>query len=393
MEVSASRINEINKLLLAYSAGKYLKKAKISSLCDDFDSILAGLNMLGEELSNTTVTRDFFSSIYNATTDMIFVVSQHGIIENVNQSAYSSLGYREDYLKGMAMHKLLDERYDSEFLPALKSSLRFSKTFSLETFLRAAGRKKIPVELSCSKIMNLKNIFKSYLIVANNITERKQAEQRILRTMYETQQIEQARISRDLHDSLGAMLSNIKLQFSSLLLEERDFQKREIVNGGLKKLDNVIQEIRATCSNIMPSSLAKFGLKIALQQFIEKWQRCETKIHLCCSDKIVSMEKPISIAVYFIILEFINNTVKYARAKNIFITLLAEKNRFVLDIYDDGSGFILQEKLHSGRGLSNMASRIKAFEGNHKIITRPGNGTRLLADFPRKFQAETGKKK
>lgn len=210
--------------------------------------------------------------------------------------------------------------------------------------------------------------------------------------MYETQQLEQTRISQDLHDSLGAILSNIKLQFSSLLLEEKDMQKREIVNGGLRKLDSVIQEIRTTCSNIMPSSLAKFGLKIALQQFIEKWH-CETKIHLCCADKIVYMEKPITIAVYFIILEFINNTVKYARAKNIFIGLFAENNRFILDIYDDGCGFVLEERLLSGRGLSNMASRIKAFEGNHKIMTQPGRGTRLLADFPGKFQAEKGKKK
>lgn len=164
MEVSASRINEINKLLLAYSAGKYQKKAKISSVCDDFDSILAGLNMLGEELSNTTVTRDFFSSIYNSTTDMLFVVSQQGIIENVNKPACSILGYREDYLKGMDMHKLLDERYDSEFLPTLKSNLRFGSTFSLETFLHAAGRKKFRWNYPAPKSRIQKSFSKAILL-------------------------------------------------------------------------------------------------------------------------------------------------------------------------------------------------------------------------------------
>lgn len=381
MLVSPSRINEINKLLLAYSSGKYQKKAKISSVCDDFDSILAGLNMLGEELSNTTVSRDFFSSIYNATTDMLFVVSPQGTIENVNEPACTILGYKEKTLKGMAIHRVLDE-YNSEFLSPIKSKLRFSKIFSFETFFLSAAGKKIPVELSCSKIMNRKNIFKSYLFVANDITERKTAEQRILRTMVETQQLEQGRISRDLHDSLGATLSNIKMQFSSLLMEEQDTVKREIINSGLKKLDNVIQEIRATCSNIMPSSLERFGLKIALHQFIEKWQHCETKIHLHCKDEIISMEKSIIITIYFIILEFINNTVKYAGAKNIFIALFLKNHRFVLNIFDDGSGFVLEEKLHSGRGLSNMISRIKAFEGNYKIVTQPGKGTKLLVDFP-----------
>lgn len=382
MEVSTSRINQINKLLLYYSAGKYQKKAKISPYCDDFDSILAGLNMLGEELANTTVSRDFFSSIYNATTDMLFVVSPAGYIKTANEPACSILGYTEKDLRAATIELLLGHEEIPGFLTRMKNHLDNHQTYSAEMFFFSSNGKKIPVEFSCSKIESRKNVAANYLIVANDITERKLAEQRILRTMVETQQLEQGRIARDLHDMFGPTLSDIQRQFSRLLLDESDPYRREIINEGLNKLGHAVKEIRSICSNIMPSSLERYGLKDSLNQLKKNWQHWGVNIDLQCEDGIAELEKSVAVAAYFIILEFINNTIKYAGAKNIFIHLFFRNNSFILDIFDDGKGFILEEKLHSGRGLSNMATRIRAFDGSYKIITGPGEGTRLIADFP-----------
>ena len=64
--MSRQQFEEISNLLLAYSAGDYHVKGNISENVDELDMIISGINMLGEELLPTNVSRDFFSGIFNS---------------------------------------------------------------------------------------------------------------------------------------------------------------------------------------------------------------------------------------------------------------------------------------------------------------------------------------
>ncbi|MFT6002366.1 MAG: CII-binding regulator of phage lambda lysogenization HflD, partial [Flavobacteriales bacterium] len=65
-----SQEEELSNLLIEYAAGNYTVKGKLSEKQDEVDMIIQGINMLGEELMATNVSKDYFLSIYNAVTDL-----------------------------------------------------------------------------------------------------------------------------------------------------------------------------------------------------------------------------------------------------------------------------------------------------------------------------------
>ena len=82
--MNKKRLTDISTLLADYSIGNFHKKVTVSNNLDEIDSIIMGINMLGEELEETTISRNFFENIYNSVTDMLFVIDDNGKIINVN---------------------------------------------------------------------------------------------------------------------------------------------------------------------------------------------------------------------------------------------------------------------------------------------------------------------
>jgi transcriptional regulator with PAS, ATPase and Fis domain len=66
---------------------------------DEVDAFISGVNMLGEEMKDKTISRDYFNNIFNSVSDMVFVLDKQGKIENINQSVahhlHYSLGFSE----------------------------------------------------------------------------------------------------------------------------------------------------------------------------------------------------------------------------------------------------------------------------------------------------------
>ena len=77
------RFYKIRELLTSYSLGNFDRKLSISSRMDEIDAFIAGINMLGEELKEKTISRDYFNNIFNSVSDMVFVINKLGVIEKV----------------------------------------------------------------------------------------------------------------------------------------------------------------------------------------------------------------------------------------------------------------------------------------------------------------------
>src|SRR5882672_11005502 len=93
------RFNKIRNLLLAYAHGNFDKKVGMSRRMDEVDAFIAGVNMLGEELKDKTISRDYFNNIFNSVSDMVFVLDTQGRIENINTSVTRHMQYQLDFLK------------------------------------------------------------------------------------------------------------------------------------------------------------------------------------------------------------------------------------------------------------------------------------------------------
>src|SRR5688500_4627652 len=144
-----NRFNKINRLLSEYSLGNFDKKLAISRRMDEVDAFISGVNMLGEELKEKTISRDYFNNIFNSVSDMVFVLDKEGKIQNFNTSVTNNLEYSLRSLKGKPISYLLDKAQADWFTGIIKD-MRASKMTSYEAVFRARNKNSIPVLISAS---------------------------------------------------------------------------------------------------------------------------------------------------------------------------------------------------------------------------------------------------
>lgn len=395
MALPSSQINEINKLLLAYSAGKYHKKGRISTQRNEFDTIISALNMLGEELFATTVSRNYFSSIYDSVADMLFVLSPGGMVQDINKAAVNILKYKAGFLHGKNI-SFINSRQASNIFTTIKKQLKEKPSCSIETFFTTSGKTLVPVACTCSKIFDRNDIFKGYLLIAEDISGRKASEQKFLRAIIDTQEKERLRISKDMHDSMGLHLAAQKMYIGSLQTQLQPLE------GNLKKAIQSLNELnttaianmRSACFDLMPSALEKNGIDMALRELLQKLKLQNVlNFHYQYNIDFPLQGKSLEITIYRIIQEFINNTIKHAMACNVYINISFYQENIRLHIVDDGIGFDLNDSSKNrlennspeasiGHGLNNIATRVNALNGILNISSKINKGTQLEVLFP-----------
>lgn len=240
----------------------------------------------------------------------------------------------------------------------------------------------IDVEISLSIIDDQKEIFIS---IWRDITERKQMQRRIYNARVEAEEKERARYAKELHDGLGPILSSVKFNFE-WLSETTDTKKRlQIIEMGNKNIEEAFISLKEISNNLNPHILNSFGLFEATKSFIEKIsQKSDINFaYIANCDK--RLNSKLEIALYRIVQELINNTLKYAKAKNVTIEFIEDEdfNLLSLKYTDDGIGFDLQEVLDSkkGFGLFNIKNRITLLGGTISIDTAKGQGMKLSIDM------------
>jgi two-component system NarL family sensor kinase len=193
----------------------------------------------------------------------------------------------------------------------------------------------------------------------------------------ETQEQERKRIAEDLHDSLGHLLSTVKLN-----LQTQPVQQKQ-VDGSLSLLNQATEEIRNITFNLMPRTLEEGGLIPALNELASKVTNTgavKVFLHVHDMEKFV-LEKQSQFNIYRIVQEAVNNILKHASATEINIQVIGQTDHITIMIEDDGKGFN-PETNKSGRGLKNIVTRSLWLKGNINIDSTPGRGTTITTEFP-----------
>jgi len=222
--------------------------------------------------------------------------------------------------------------------------------------------------------------------IARETTERKQMERKILTAVIGAEEKERERISRDLHDGLGPLLSTIKLYVNEL--ESGDLESAEKVEM-LKQTNELINEAisgtRAISNNLSPHLIMDFGLVKAVESFCKKINLVP-KIRIQFSNRLDNrrFDQTVEIVLYRVITELINNTIRHARASRIEIDLEIIEDMLQLTYLDDGIGFDKERVLtgdSGGMGMKNIISRLRSINGNYRIHSRPGAGTLVVVEI------------
>ncbi len=225
-----------------------------------------------------------------------------------------------------------------------------------------------------------KNLKQRQLISAQRIKELEQEKQiTATQSVMEGEATERARLSRDLHDGLGGMLSVAKLKIATmkgnLTIPEENVAS---LNSAIELIDTSIKELRRVAHNLMPESLMKYGLNTALADFCHSTDK--VTYHFFGSDR--RPDEKTEIATYRIVNELVNNALRYSEAKSINVQLIVDDTRVHVIVEDDGKGFDLEAaEAKGGNGLKNIRSRVTSLAGRLEIITAPGKGTEVDVEF------------
>jgi len=196
---------------------------------------------------------------------------------------------------------------------------------------------------------------------------------------------ERTRLAKDLHDGLGGMLSGIKHSLNTMkgnLIMTPD--NAQAFERSMDMLDSSIKEMRRVAHNMMPEALVKFGLDTALKDFCNDInQSGALKINYqSIGLEGVELDQIVSITIYRIIQELINNSIKHAAATSAIVQLTKNDDQLSVTVEDNGKGFdtaILTAA--KGIGWSNVQNRVEFLKGKLDVNSSPGNGTSILIEF------------
>lgn len=200
----------------------------------------------------------------------------------------------------------------------------------------------------------------------------------------DAREAERARLARELHDELGALLTAAKMDASWLLrgpgadagpdIQARFRRLIDTLGSGITLKRRIIDDLR-------PPLLQGLGLVEALRALTDALRgEFQLAVALPASDPPCSGEQ--SLALFRIVQEAITNIRKYAHARRVEVGLTLEGRDIHLWVSDDGDGFDPDSPQLSRHGLAGMKHRTQMFEGRFDVSSAPGQGTRIDARMP-----------
>jgi len=200
------------------------------------------------------------------------------------------------------------------------------------------------------------------------------------------QEQDRKRMANDLHDGFGGSLSAIKLFMGKLEPNMSDEKFANIQGKALRYLDENIKDLRRIINDLLPKSLEEEGLVSAVHgmtQKLESLKDIKVQVQVKCERRF---EEDKEKAVFRILQELINNTMKYSEAENLNIHFLFGESQLKIMYQEDGPGFdpaILRNEGRPGSyGFKSIASRMAYLEGHFEATTAPGEGFQVHLFIP-----------
>ncbi len=196
------------------------------------------------------------------------------------------------------------------------------------------------------------------------------------------QEQERKRVANDLHDSLGPLLSTVKLYLHSIAVSNQE--DKELLDKASNYIDETITSLREISYNLLPSGLSRKGLAETLKEYIHRiTSRNVLKIDFTADENLIINQK-IEIHLFRILHEIIHNTIKHAKAQTLHLLITSKPDGLVILTEDDGLGFDVENTRDSsaGLGLKSIESRCELIGASLEIISEKGKGCRIVIKIP-----------
>ncbi len=330
--------------------------------------------------NNYTETQEFLVAILDTVPFGIVAIDSNGFVIMCN----------EEVLVELNIEKKIEEVIETHFsdylqnVPSLKDMLenrmaKGSKSFDLTA---------VPF---LEKLLTIRGrpILNGMIITIEDVTQAKQQERSSLNAMLEGQETERRRLSREIHDGIGPVMSTIKLHLDAVKSELEEVPEKTLkkINSMSELIHGIADDIRSISHALMPGALVDLGLVAALDNLCQKANESEkVQVNFYHSGMERRLDIKLALGLFRITQELLNNAFKYAQATTINVQLIKHAESILLMVEDDGIGFDKTEiKLLTnvgGIGLRNIQTRSRALNGHFNIDTQKGRGVLATVEIP-----------
>lgn len=209
-------------------------------------------------------------------------------------------------------------------------------------------------------------------------------QQKMLQAALESQERERSRLASDLHDSVGAMLSTIKLTLHPVVKSGNG----QPLDQTKQLLDETIETVRRISRDLLPTSLEKFGLTYAVKEMCDRINLSGIiDVSIGESGEPIQMDKKREVLIYRIVQEMVNNTIRHSQATVLKVNMIWGDTLELL-IQDNGRGFDYEgfktrtEDLKPGLGLYNIETRVSLLGASLNYSKVLPTGSQFVVTIP-----------
>jgi PAS domain S-box-containing protein len=315
-----------------------------------------------------------FKRIFNSSNDGIIISDLKGKIVEANESFGKILGMSVDEIKTKKTTDLVSEEFVDILQERIKAASNGIQLPLIEVVVKKSNNGFIPVEINTIPIEF--DDEQMLLTIVRDISERVETERKILISVIKAEEKERSRFAKEIHDGVGPLLSAAKIYANAF----KDVKTEEDKDFAVNKLNEIVNEAiistKEISNKLSPHILRNFGIKGAIEAFFLKTDK-NNQINFVFNSNIEQrLDEDIEVTLYRVIIELINNSLKYAQANTTSIDLINHNGSISLTYSDDGIGFDLEnlDAKKTGMGLSNIKSRIKSLNGKVKMWSVPNKG-------------------
>ncbi len=355
---------------------------------------------LTDRLRSTLVSRDHLDSLLGSMLNAVFVLAETDdggrrtlVVKSANPSACRLLGYREEDIVGLQLSKIIGGSGDE---PEWMDRLRRNRSLpAIETDLRTAAGGTMPVLFTAAFIEGAHGRTEEIVWVAQDIAERKAAEEQLRASRQESRVLagrllsaheeERSRLARELHDDVTQRLAMLAIDVGKLargnLLDADARSRLEELKERVVVLSHEIQDLSR---RLHPSALDDLGLIAALRAECSGLStRLGIPVSFASEEPPQSFPRDAALALYRIAQECFRNIATHADASEVSVELGVVEEAVRLTIEDNGKGFDRDAaRERKGLGLASMDERVRLIGGSLRIRAKPGEGVKVTVEVP-----------
>ena len=202
-----------------------------------------------------------------------------------------------------------------------------------------------------------------------------------VRRVVEAQELERARLARELHDETGQALASILLGLRSLEQSIDDETARARVASVRELAVSTLHDVRRLAVELRPAALDDFGLDAAIERLADTYRGgVETRVDLELRLGSTRLPPDVETTLYRIVQEALTNITKHAGATRVSILLSRSERSAILVVEDDGVGFD-EATSSTGLGLTGMRERVALVGGRLRVESGEA-GTTIAVEIP-----------